>query len=226
MIANGARVRLTAEDFDFIASVLAPPGKERESLVRLLVNEAARDEVLDLERLADAILDSPEHLRISPHLLFYVLCRKVLRDTSVASRDASDYVAAVLGAFSRSGRIHEVQGGSPYISDMLAALAGMGGRQAFLLRSHLADYALFVSGIFADHLERRSGRGAPNLAFYERVGEANYRVASAHSEAKRCQLDAIYDEIARGFREVRLALNSLATRFLHLEPVSPLLLEP
>jgi hypothetical protein len=172
--------------------------------------------------LAKVILESPQRLPISPHLLFYVLCRKVLRETHVKSREAADFVASVLEGFMRMPRMEATdetgKRSMQYLSDIMQATNNAGTREAFLLRSHAANYALFISGLFADNVEKRTRqRGAPDLSFYEAVGQMNYRAASEYQEAKKFKLQVIYEELASGFREVRLALNDLASRLLHLD---------
>lgn len=222
MIHANCRVRLTADDFTFVVGALSKNETDRVSLVKLLTDEDTRDTILDHEALAKAILESPERLPISPQLLFYVLCRKVLRDTPVSSRETSDYVASLLGGFVRTARMESPEEIGPkslrYISDMLNVLARAGTREAFLIRSHIANYALFVSGIFAENVEKRTRqRGAPDLKFYEAVGRMNYRAASEYREAKKFNLQSVYEDLSDGFQEVRLALNQLAGRLLHLD---------
>ncbi len=166
-------------------------------------------------------------MKISPQLYFYVLCRKVLSGTPVKSREASDYVASLLDGFTRTARLED-EGGQRsmrYISDMMQALPKAGTHEAFLLRSHTANYALFVSGIFAGNLEKVTRRrGAPGVAFYEAMGQMNYRAASEYREAKKFNLQSVYEELAGGFNEVRIALNDLADRLLHFEtPPGPII---
>ena len=229
MIHANCRMRLTADDFAFVVGVLSRSESDHVSLVKLLTDEDTRDAILDHEMLAKAILESPQRHPISPHLLFYVLCRKVLRDTHVKSRESADFVASVLEGFMRTARMQpsEQTGirGTQYLSDIMNAMNNAGTREAFLLRSHAANYALFISGIFADNVEMRTRqRGAPDLSFYEAVGQMNYRAASEYREAKKFRLQTIYEELASGFREVRLALNDLASRLLHLDtPTAPII---
>jgi hypothetical protein len=222
MIHANCRTRLTADDFTFIIGVLSRSEADQVSLVRLLTDEDTRDAILDHELLARMILESPQRLPISPHLFFYVLCRKVLRDTHVKGRDAADFVASVLEGFMRTPRLEPGEEAGrrsmQYLSDIMQAMNNAGTREAFLLRSHAANYALFISGLFADNVEMRTRqRGAPDLSFYEAVGQMNYRAASEYREAKKFKLQSIYEELASGFREVRLALNDLASRLLHLD---------
>lgn len=221
MITPTSRVRLTAGDFDFIVQALAMKESDRVSLETLLLDSETRDEILDHSALADAILQSPERLTISQHLFFYVMCRRVLKDTAVSSREASDFVASLLEAFSRMTHLRDPentgQRHSMYLTDMMELLAKAGDREAFLLRSHMANYSLFVSGMFVENLEARTRRGAPDISFYEGMGGMNYRVAAEYRDAKRFHLTAIYEELARGFHEARVALNDLANRLLHVE---------
>jgi len=225
MITPNSRIRLTADDFDYIVRTLSIKSSDRVSLQRLLTEPAVRDEILDHEALGKALLESPERLTISTHLLFYVLCRRVLRDTPVKSRDAADYIAAMLGHFSSAERVYEAEGTgrkpSRYYSDMLACLENADDREAFILRTHMANYALFVSGMFAENVEKRTERGAPNILFYEKMGGMNYRVAAEYRDAKRFELSGIFEEISKGFHDVRLALNDLATRLLHIDSPQP-----
>jgi hypothetical protein len=222
MIHANTRVRLTADDFSFVVRVLSKSESDAVSLVELLTDEDTRDAILDHEALAAAVLNSPERLPISPEFLFYVLCRKVLRETPAKSREVSDYVAALLAGFLRSvgregmdaqGRHH-----LRYLSDIMQALNTAGTREAFLLRVEIANHALFISGIFAGNVEKRTQRmGAPDLSYYEAMGRMNYRAAAEYREAGKFRLQPIFEELADSFREVRLALNDLATRLLHLE---------
>lgn len=231
MIHANCRVRLTADDFAFIVRVLSQNENDRVSLVRLLTDEDTRDAILDHDLLAKAILDSPERLPISPQLLFYVLCRRVLRDSKVRSRDTSDFIASLLDGFMRTARLDSPeelgQQSMRYISDMLQALSKAGTREAFLLRSHIANYALFVSGIFAENVEQRRRKGAPDISFYEQMGRMNYRAAAEYREAKKFNLQSIYEELSDGFHDVRLALNDLASRLLHFDtPRLPIIATP
>lgn len=222
MIHANCRARLTADDFDFIVKTLGIKPRDTISLERLLIDEDTRDCILEHETLAAAILESTGRISISPQLFFYVLCRRVLKETSVSSRQATDYIASLLESFSRTAHSPASDPGNPveirYVSDMLMALNRATPREAFLLRARIANYALFMSGIFSENLDKRAQRGAPDISFYEGVGKSNYQAASLHREARTLGLQAIYRELANGFRDARLALNDLADRLLHFDP--------
>ena len=229
MIRANCRERFTAADFDFVVRTLARSQTDHVSLVDLLSDAETRDAVLDSPRLIDAILCQAGQLRISSHLYFYVLARRVLSDVGITDRKLCDYVASLLETFSRVNGMQAPhmteEGGRQYVSDMLIALTRASSEQAFLLRAHVGNYSLFLSGIFHENTQRRSLRGAPDLAFYEQIGRTNYQMVASHATARRCDLSDVYEELAGRFREIRLALNRLSEQLLNLdEEINPSLL--
>jgi hypothetical protein len=221
MIRANCRERFTAGDFDFVVRTLARSQTDHVSLVDLLADAETRDSVLDNPRLVDAILSNARHLQISSHFYFYVLARHVLRDAGVTDRKLCDYVASLLEAFSRASGLRAphmtADHGRQYVSDMLIALTRATAEQAFLLRAHVGNYSLFLSGIFHENTQRRSLRGAPDLSFYEEIGRTNYRLVASHATARRCDLSDVYEELAGQFREIRLALNRLSDSLFNLD---------
>ncbi len=227
MIQANCRARFTAADFDFVVRTLSQSQRDAVSLVDLLTEENERDQVLDHERLVGAILSQNGQLAISPQFYFYILARHVLRQAGLEDRRLCDYIGSLLDQFSRTARLRAPgsgeglsaaqQRGLTYLSDLLLALQNASASQAFLLRAHVGNYALFLTGIFHEAIDRRSRRrGAPDCSFYEEVGRANFRAAAGHEVARRCELSDIFDALAAEFRAVRLALNRLADRLLNL----------
>jgi hypothetical protein len=100
---------------------------------------------------------------------------------------------------------------------MLVALRGASPTQTFLIRAHIGNYSLFLSGIFRESVETRAQRGAPDLSFYEGMGRTSYRVAADHQVARTAALDSVYGLLAENFRPVRRALNRLSDSLLHLD---------
>lgn len=221
MIQANCRARFTAADFDFVVRTLARSQIDHVSLVDLLSDAETRDAVLDNPRLIDAILSSAGQLRISSQFYFYVLARHVLRDVGIKDRKLCDYVASLLEAFSRASGLRSphatAENERQYVTDMLIALTRATAEQAFLLRAHVGNYSLFLSGIFHENTHRRSLRGAPDLAFYEQIGRTNYQLVASHAAARRCDLSDVYEGLADQFREVRLALNRLSDSILNLD---------
>jgi hypothetical protein len=221
MIQANCRARFTAADFEFIVRTLARSQTDHVSLVDLLSDAETRDSVLDHPRLVDAILSNAGHLSISSQFYFYVLARHVLQQAGMTDRKLCDYVASILETFSRANGmqspLNREDRGRQYISDMLIALTRATPEQAFLLRAHVGNYSLFISGIFHENTQRRSLRGAPDMSFYEQIGRTNYQLVASHSTARRCELSDVYEELAERFRDVRLALNRLSDQLLTLD---------
>jgi hypothetical protein len=87
--------------------------------------------------------------------------------------------------------------------------------QRFMIRAHMGNVSLFLSGVFPDHLEHRvKRRGAPELSYYEGMGSTSFRMAGQHPLAKRYNLAAPLLTLSEAFRTTRLALNDLADRLL------------
>src|SRR2546423_8926773 len=188
MIRANCRERFTAADFDFIVRTLARSPNDSVSIVDLLSDAETRDSVLDHPRLVDAILSNPMHLRISSHFYFYVLARHVLSQAALNDRKLCDYVASLLETFSRVNQLHSPDQrdhhAHQYICDMLIALQRVTPEQAFLLRAHIGNYSLFLSGIFHESAQRRHERGGPDLQFYEQIGRTNYLPVASHETAR------------------------------------------
>ncbi|HEY5895759.1 MAG TPA: hypothetical protein VIT91_21270 [Chthoniobacterales bacterium] len=221
MIQANCRSRFTAEDFSFIVRVLSTSPSNEISLVDLLSDVETRDVILDHDRLRDVVLTDARNLSISPHLYFYILSRAVLKETVLNDRAVSDYVASLLVAFSSARQMQSPVGADEprsrvYLTDLLLALRQANDQQTFLIRAHLGNYSLFISGILHENVRRRQLRGAPDVSFYEEVGSQSYKVAAEHNVAKRCDLSAVFHDLGDRFHEVRLALNRMVDQFIHL----------
>ena len=221
MIRANCRARFTAADFDFIVRTLSRSRGDSVSLVDLLSDSETRDSILDHPRLVETILSNAGHLRISSQFYFYVLARYVLQQAGIADRKLSDYVGSLLETFSRTNRLEAPDKidnhAHEYISDMLIALRRVSPEQAFLLRAHIGNYSLFITGIFHENTQRRSLRGAPDIEFYEQIGRTNYQLVASHETARRCELNDVFLGLANRFHDVRLALNDLSDRLLHFD---------
>ncbi len=233
MIQANCRAQFTADDFSFVVRTLAKSQRDAVSLVSLLSDEAERDAILDHDLVYDSIVDSTGCLQVSAAFYFYVLTRRVLRRVSLDERALTDYVAAVLLAFSRTSQLQSPGEQTPtarsftYISDLMTQASQCSPEQAYVLRVHTANYALFLSGMFAErvnaHVQRR---GAPSLSFYESVGQSTYLSIADHPQSRRTELQDIYRMLGAEFRRVRMALNNLADTLLHLHETSPILIRP
>ena len=221
VIKPNCRVQFTAQDIDFIVSILGPKTRDASCVVQLLTDEATRDLILDDEALYQAFLEQRGCLQVSDHLYFYVLVRHVLRRAGIEDRAVADYVAEVLCEFSRVERTRcaspDGTGSLDYLFEMVSALESADERNRFCIRAHIGNHSLFLAGVFPDRIRfRAENRGFPDLSYYEALGRANYRVASDHRLADRYALGPIFSTLADRFQEARLALNDVSQRLFSL----------
>jgi hypothetical protein len=228
MITPNCRERLTAADFEFIVRTLSRRRSEDAPLAELLTDAEIRDTLLDSDVVFQAVIAGGTTLRISPQFYFYVLLRHVLKEHEIESREMCDYLASLLESFSRTERMRAPagagEGPQQYVSDLLLALNKASPSQCFLLRAHIGNYTLFITGVFHERVEHRSRRGGPDLGFFENIGAANFDVAAGHPVARQNALTPIFEELGERFREVRRALNETAERLLHLDEPGELIL--
>src|SRR6267142_1816537 len=221
MIQPNCRVQFAAEDIDFILSVLGPKIETAECLTKLLADEESRDLILDDEALLHALMERRGCLNVSSRFYFYILVRHVFRRSDIQDREVADYVAEVLAEFASSERGRCVVPGQvnplDYFFEMLTALRTADDRTSFLIRVHIGNYSLFLSGVFPERIRSRAeARGFPDLKYYEGLGRAHYRMASDHRLAQRYEVAKIFNTLADRFAATRLALNDIADRLFTL----------
>jgi hypothetical protein len=221
MIQPNCRVQFAAEDIDFILSVLGSKIETADCLTKLLADEESRDLILDDEALFHALLERRGCLRVSTRFYFYILVRHVFRRSDINDRAVADYVAEVLAEFSSAERARCVVPGqtSPldYIFEMLTALKTADDRTSFLIRMHIGNHSLFLSGVFPERIRfRAEARGFPDLKYYEGLGRTYYRMASDHRLARRYAVEKVLNTLAERFETTRLALNDISDRLFSL----------
>lgn len=185
----------------------------------------------------DALLDHPEALpalmsrtpavaAIPAPLAFYVIARRALLDVGVRDRRIADYIAALLTEFGyrdRAFRIHPYDEKEyRYLVDLVADLDASAERRRFLLYAHLGNFALWLSGLFPDHITARvQRRGAPGLRYYEDLGAFGYRSAAEFEVASALDLADLYRDAADLFGVLRRALNRVSDRYFFPVPPDP-----
>lgn len=208
--------------------------KDAIALVELLgrddagLREAARER-LDRDGL-DALLDDPRVLNalltsddvpVGPPVVFYVLVRQALLESDIRDPGIADFLASLVLAFGSGTRAYRISEDSDeefhYLVDLVGRMgeAGAGSRDEFLLRSHLGNYALWLTGLFPDFVESRvRRRGAPPMGYYEAMGSSGYRSAAGTAQARTLGVEELFLGAAREFPRLRVALNRLSDRHL------------
>jgi hypothetical protein len=226
MIQASIRHHLTRDDAQLVARLIArDTGSALESLERRLADEGI-DAMLDDPRLPAALMRAGQGSFASLPLFSYVMVRHALRRLGEDDRRLADYVAAVLMHFGMRDNASRIGASDDQLYDSLAALVAdvddPDGRRSFLVRTHLGDYALWLSGLFPDYIEhRRWRRGGPDLDYYEEMGRRGYQLAAGHRLADDHGLATLFATAAERFGLLRAALNDVSDSLLFPDRYSP-----
>lgn len=217
MILPRTRGSFSRSDAAAVVELLAAGDPELREGARARLAREGFDALLDDPRTLNALLTAA-HIGVSPPLVFYVLVRQALLEFGVTDRPTADYVTSLVVAFGEENRAYRISKDSGeefhYLVDLVARLAEADSRDAFLVRSHMGNYALWLTGLFPDYLHGRVvRRGAPPIRYYEEMGSSGFRDASGSREARELGLTALYQGVARDFSTLREALNRLADRY-------------
>lgn len=218
MILPTIRASFSRRDVLHLVRLVGQGDEEIMAGAERRIDEEGADSILDDPRVLNALLTHPD-ASAPTSLVFYVLVRHALLEVGIKDRGTADYVASLLVAFGREGRAYRVSETTTleyhYLVDMVARLASADRREAFLLRSHLGNFSLWLSGLFPDYLEARARRkGSPSISYYERMGTTGYHLAAKSPEATTLGLDRILGEVGDHFAGVRSALNLVSDRYL------------
>ena len=226
MILADTRHHLTRGDAELAARLIARDSdSELTHLEHELVDHGI-DAVLDDERLPAALVHSRQGACASLPLFAYVMIRHALRRLGEEDRVLADYVASVFVHFGERDRAHRIAPSDDQtyetLVDLAADLDDPDGRRSFLVRTHLGNYALWLSGTFPDYIEhRRWRRGGPDLDYYEEMGRRGFRLAADHRLAGDHGLATLYATAAERFGLLRAALNDVSDALLFPDRYSP-----
>lgn len=225
-IRSNCRARFTAADMDFVISVFFQENTPQEPLIKLFSDPDSLDTILDDEKIFRAIIERTTCLNVSRPFYFYIMVRHVLRRGGIEDRAIADYVAAMLADFSYASRarnpLPESYPPMDYLFEMLAALQTANDRTRFLIRAHVGNHSLFISGVFPDRIHYQAQfRGAPEIEYYEHLGSANFRIASDYPMARQYDLTTVFSALSEKFHAVRLALNDMTDRLIFLGDREP-----
>jgi hypothetical protein len=216
MILPTIRASLSRSDAQQLVRLLGRTDPDLAEAARLRLEENGIGSLLDDPRVQNALLTDVD-VSVPPPIVFYVLVRQALLEGGIDDENTSDYVASMLVSFGRARRAYRISGEEDsefhYLTDMVSELRSADGRRRFLLRVHMGDYALWMSGLFPDYLESRTHRkGAPPITYFEEWGATGYLGASESTEAGELGLAPVLRNVANRFSAVRAALNRISDR--------------
>ncbi len=226
MILANVRSRLTREDVALALALIAQAGQADRERGETTLREGGLDALLDDPALARALRETPRGAHASLPLFAYVVVRHALLHTGERDRVLADYASAVLLHFGLRDRAHKVGEADDETYDTLAGLLeaaeGPDPRRAFLVRAHLGNYALWMSGMFPDHIShRRRRRGGPAIEYFEQLGRRGFQLAAEHRLASEHGLALLFALAAERFPVLRVAFNRLSDAMLFPHHHSP-----
>jgi hypothetical protein len=218
MLAN-VRARLGRDDAQLVLRLLAGGRPESERQVESMLADQGLDPLLDEPALLRALIEARQSSHASLPLFCYVVVRHALTRLGADDRRLADYVASVLLHFGLRERARRLADSDDEVYDTVARIAedveSSDPQRAFLARAHLGNYALWLSGLFPDHIEhRRYRRGGPDLSYYETMGRRGFQLAAGHRLASQHGLAPLFGAAAEAFPQLRLALNSVSDALL------------
>jgi hypothetical protein len=226
MILANVRRNLGRDDAQLALRLVARGSQAEFQRAEGMLRDRGLDGLLDDPRLLTALMEARQGAVASYSLFSYVIVRHALRSVGEEDRVLADYVASILLHFGLRERARRVSESDDEAYDTLAELlngAESGDAQrAFLVRAHLGNYALWLSGMFPEHIAARHyRRGAPDLDYYEEMGRRGYALAAGHRLASEHGLVPLYEAAAERFPLLRIALNRVSDRFLFPTASSP-----
>jgi len=226
MIQATVRHRLSRDDAQLIARLIARARGQPVDEIEQAISDQGIDAVLDDPRLPAALMRAGQGACASLPLFLYVMVRHALRRVGEEDRRMADYVAAMLMHFGMRDNAHRISAADDQVYDSLAALLAdvddPDGRRSFLVRTHLGNYSLWLSGLFPDYIEHRHWRrGGPDLDYYEEMGRRGFQLAAGHRLADDHGLTTLFTTAADRFGLLRAALNDVSDSLLFPDRHSP-----
>lgn len=215
MILANTRLGMTRNDAQLAVRLLSRVTGDEPGNIEARIADQGLDAVLDDPRLALALLQLPSGAHASLPLFAYVVIRHALRGAGEDDRGIADYVTSIVVHFGLSGRAHRIgmSDDEQYtaLTDLLGDVNDPDANRSFLVRTHLGNYALWLSGLFPDHIEqRRWRRGGPDIDYFEEMGKQGFQLAADHKLAEFYGLSTLYATAAERFGLLRSALNRVS----------------
>lgn len=210
-------------DLRFLIDSFPQPATSYAEIARVLDDlPNTLESILTSESVVQRVIyDRDKLVRISPFLLFNVLLRQVLADhRRPAERRVVNYLANLMALFVTQHRLYRIDSADAeaygYLVDMIEQAVGADARRRFLVHAHVANYSLFMTGLFGAYLEERfkHGRRTVGTDYYADLGSASYSQASALPPAQEFKLTEVFVRLALTFDSYRRALGTIAVDYM------------
>ena len=226
MILANVRQHLTRDDAQLALRLIGRSSNDAVEQAEQTLREQGFDALLDDPRLLSGLMAARQGAHASLPLFAYVVVRNALREVGEGDRVLADYVASMhlhFGLGARATRIGNADDEQyTTLAELSGALESGDASRSFMVRAHLGNYALWMSGVFPDYIEmRRWRRGGPNIEYYEEMGRRGFTLAADHRLAAEHGLTALFASAAERFPLLRQALNNISDALLFPSHHSP-----
>jgi hypothetical protein len=212
MMVPRIRAGLGPADFEsLLAGIERFPVGERLALRRALHGEGP-DGVLAHPAFDPEVAWSTAPLTgVRFPLFVYAVVRRALVRRQVGEAEVADYVATVIVEFGHGKRAWSIDGMGEHPAEYLVDVVLAGDRGVPGSGQHLGNLALWLAGLFPDHIAvQQNRRGAPGLEYYDTMGGTGYRRAADEETRSDEELATLMRRLAGGFPVVRRALNEVS----------------
>jgi hypothetical protein len=218
MILADVRRALKRDDAQLVLRLIARGSATEYERAEALLRDEGIDVLLDDSRLLAGLLESRQGACASYPLFAYVVVRHAMQSVGETDRALADYVASILLHFGLQQRANRVANSDDEYYDtlvhLLDAVDGPDAQRAFLVRAHLGNYALWLSGMFPEFIAGR-------YQYFEEMGRRGYQLAADHRLATEHGLVTLYSAAAERFPLLRVALNRVSDQTLFANRHSP-----
>jgi hypothetical protein len=147
---------------------------------------------------------------------FERVVRQALGDLRLGGPTEGAYLAALLTRFARADELYAIRDAAGRPLDSVAGLlieaerawdfqaADFDPFRERRVRQHVGDYALFMTGLFREHVERRAG-----TAYYIRQGQRAYQAVADFERSALRPEARLFAALAAGFERYAAALAYL-----------------
>lgn len=156
--------------------------------------------------------------------------RQALGDLRMGGDAVGGYLAGLLARFARTEALYGVRDGAGRPLDSITALLLEAERtwdftapdcdpfRERHVRQHIGDYALFMTGLFREHVERRAG-----TRFYVHQGQRAYEAVAAFERAALRPEARLFGALAAGFERYAGALSYMQRTYFQPVDAPPAL---
>jgi hypothetical protein len=210
MIHPNLLSKLTVNDAKVVQKIVLNTSSE-PLLREWILDKDKINLMLDDPKVHEYLIQKKAKKEISATLYYYIITRHIFLKHYIENSILAEYVSAIIEEFSIGTRAFKIARYDDdqymYLADISKDIQTYKGDRAFLLATHLGNYALWLSGLFPEHIHTKT----MSMSYYDVMGCRGFRMASVHPCAERYGLTSVFENLIDNYSDIRIALNDLST---------------